>query len=487
MTLPTIKEFFVKVERILPNSFEMEKHFYPRVLNAQLHPLVSFFLNLSKEKLLMRYCHLNPGVDKDRLKEILDYCPKYIPWAGADLFHVATEKGNRHMVVIETNSCPSGQKSMPLFDEHQEQGGYRKLIENTFKRIMLKKRLPKGCLAVVYDKNYMEASGYAAALADVMNEPVLLAPFYEKDEQPPVRFDENKVMEIYDETGNWVPVRAAVRYVTQRPWSRIPVLSKTLVVNPILACLVGGRNKMVAAKAYDLFNAEIAESGLKIRVPETIRDVHKTEVPLWVKKFGGHAVVKNPYSNAGQGVYTIMNQQELDRFMEEDIPYHQLIVQSLIGNYEWSTNQTQGKFYHVGTMPNRQNNIYAADIRMMVSSSVEGLKPLAIYSRRARVPLVEKLEDSKESWDMLGTNLSVRREDGSWDSDTSRLMLMDRRDFNRLGVGLDDLIEGYLQTILAVQAIDRMAKTLINQNGKFRKKLFRSLNGDETLLKEIMT
>ena len=87
---------------------------------------------------------------------------------------------------------------------------------------------------------------------------------------------------------------------------------------------------------------------------------------------------------------------------------------------------------------------------------------------------------------MLGTNLSIRKEDGSWDSDTSRLLLVDRRDFNRLGVGLDDLIEGYLQTILAVQAIDRMAKNLINQNGKFRKKLFRSLDNDETLLNEIV-
>lgn len=474
-------------ECIQPNSFEMERHFYTRVLNAQLHPLVSFFLNLNQEKLLMRYCHLNPAVDKDCLKEILSYRPKYIPWAGADLFHVATEKGSRHMVVIETNSCPSGQKSMPLLDEHQEQGGYRKLIEHTFKPALNKrKRLPKGGLAVVYDKNYMEASGYAAALADVMKEPVLLVSFYDNDKDPDVRFDENNVMEVRDEKGEWVPIRAAFRYVTQRPWNRIPVLTKTMIVNPILACLVGGRNKMVAAKAYDLFNAEISGSGLKIRVPETIRDVHKTEVPLWVKKFGGHAVIKNPYSNAGQGVYTIMNEKELDEFMEKDLPYDQLIVQSLIGNYEWSTNQTQGKFYHVGTMPNRQNKIYAADIRMMVSSTTEGLKPMAIYSRRARTALAETLDDSKDSWEMLGTNLSIRKEDGSWDSDTSRLLLVDRRDFNRLGVGLDDLIEGYLQTILAVQAIDRMAKNLINQNGKFRKKLFRSLDNDKTLLNEIV-
>ena len=97
--------------------------------------------------------------------------------------------------------------------------------------------------------------------------------------------------------------------MTQRPWNRIPVITKTKILNPVLACLAGGRNKMVAAKAYDLYNTELEEAGMHIQTPETIWDVSANEVPLWVKKMGGHAVVKNPYSNAGQGVYTIMNQK----------------------------------------------------------------------------------------------------------------------------------------------------------------------------------
>lgn len=77
--------------------------------------------------------------------------------------------------------------------------------------------------------------------------------------------------------------------------------AKTLVLNPVVACLAGGRNKLVAAKAYDFFNAEYGPRGLNIRVPETREDVAKDEIPLWVKSMGGHAVVKVPYSNAGQG------------------------------------------------------------------------------------------------------------------------------------------------------------------------------------------
>ena len=41
----------------------------------------------------------------------------------------------------------------------------------------------------------------------------------------------------------WEHVRAAIRYVTQKPWNRIPPITRTLIYNPVLACLAGGRNK----------------------------------------------------------------------------------------------------------------------------------------------------------------------------------------------------------------------------------------------------
>jgi hypothetical protein len=86
---------------------------------------------------------------------------------------------------------------------------------------------------------------------------------------------------------------------------------------------------------------------------------------------------------------------------------------------------------------------------------------------------------------MLGTNLSLKNPDGSWGSDTNRLVLMDRRDFNKLGIGLDDLIEAYIQTVLSMVAIDKMSQTLFNKQGKFRMRLFKSLNDDMSLIDEI--
>lgn len=473
-------------EIISPGEFESHQHWYPKALNATIHPMVNFFLNLSRDRIVSRYCHLHPKVKADRLHEVLEYRCKYFLWAGADLLNVTSAGGRRQMVIIENNSCPSGQKSMPLVDDNQEQGSYRWLIEKTFKNY-LKERRPKvkGVLAVVYDKNPMEVSGYAAVIADVFQEPVYRASYYQDEKDPAVRFRE-QIMEVRDQQGEWHPVRAAFRYLTQRPWNRLPLHTKTRILNPTIACLAGGRNKLVAAKAYNLYNSELRGSGLRINLPETIWDVSKNEIPLWVSKMGGQAVIKVPYSNAGQGVFTIVSQAELDTFMESDYPYDRFIVQSLIGNYQWSSKGTKGRLYHVGTIPNAKGKTFVADLRMMISSTANGLRPLCVYARRAPKPLEDQLTDSSDSWEMLGTNLSVKSEDGQWDSDTTRLILMDRRDFNKLGIGMDDMIEAYIQTVLSTVAIDQMAQTLINKQGKFRMRLFKSLNDDEAFIREIL-
>lgn len=472
---------------ISPGSFVAEDHWYPKALNATIHPLVNFFLNLSPERIVNRYCHLNPKTDRGRLHKLLTYQCRYFLWGGADLMHATTAEGRRRMVVIENNSCPSGQKSMPLMDDNAEEGGYRRLVERTFAPILKRKSSQKaadGCVAVIYDKNPMEVTGYAAVIADVLEEEILLITDYFGADERNLKIEDGYLFALHK--GEWVKLRAVFRYLTQRPWTRLPMNCKTKIINPIIACLAGGRNKAVAAKAYDFFNGELSGSGLKIHTPETVKDVTKEEIPLWVKRWGGQAVVKIPYSNAGQGVFTITNEKELENFMKQEIDYERFIVQGLIGNYQWSSNTGGSKYYQVGMIPDRKGNTYVNDLRLMVSSTAEGIRPLACYSRRARLPLADELTDGADSWEMLGTNLSEKLGDNQWTSDVNRLILMDRRDFNRLGVGLDDLIEAYVQTVLSTIAIDQMAKQLYNQKGKFRKRLFRSLNDDPTLLNEIL-
>lgn len=472
-------------QRVPPGRFESLEHFYPQVLNAHIHPMVRYFFSLTRERLAKRYCHLHPEVAPEAVVAALTHTPTHMRWGGADLFYTTNERGQRSMVVIETNSSPSGQKSMPILSEESEQGGYRILLERAFLPLLRRRSVPReGGLAVLFDKNLMESSGYAAALADLTGEPVHLVPFHQDDEDPPARFVDG-VLEVRDETGQWLPMRGALKYVTQRPWTRIPPITRTAILNPTLVCLAGGRNKLLAAKAYDLYNGELEGTGLRIHTPETIWDVSRGEVPLWLERLGGIGVVKVPYSNAGQGVYTITTRAELDAFMAADHPYDRFIVQALIGNLGWTSRGRQGRLYHIGTVPDRHGDIYVADMRLMVGAGDDGFFPVALYARRARAPLAPAVEEGSQSWEMLGTNLSFKRDDGSWDTESKRLLLMDSRNFNRLGLGLDDLVEGYIQTVLSVTAIDRMAQQLLTSKGKFRRKFFGSINPDPALVDEI--
>ena len=229
-------------------------------------------------------------------------------------------------------------------------------------------------------------------------------------------------------------------------------------------------------------------SGISIHYPETIQDVAKKDVPKYVQSLGGKAVVKVPYGNAGQGVYTITKQEDLDEFMNEDTSYDAYIVQSLVGNHNWSSIVQDGQYFHLGTVPDKQGRIYAMDVRLQISYDFHKKcwQPLAAYSRRALDPLAENLTGKEDSWGMLGTNLSVKLEgQDNWTTDTSRLMLLDSRDFNKLGISVDDLIETFMQTVFASVAIDQMASKLQTEEG-FDMNLFRSINNDPQLLSEML-
>jgi len=137
-------------------------------------------------------------------------------------------------------------------------------------------------------------------------------------------------------------------------------------------------------------------------------------------------------------------------------------------------------------VPDRRGRLFFGDLRFSVGAGPDGFFPLAIYARRAHSPLADTLDPETPSWDMLGTKLSVQTADGTWTTEAQRLRLMDNRDFNRLGIGVDDLIEGYVQSVLSVTAIDHMARRLVTQKKRFRGKRFAALDPDPALLSELM-
>jgi hypothetical protein len=169
------------------------------------------------------------------------------------------------MIIVESNSCPSGQKSMPLIDENNKYGGYKLILEYCFKEIMdnkIDKNL--GDLAIIYDQNKMESAGFCAVLSELTKEKIWLVQYLE-DEDPSdtaCKWDDEGLLYVRDEKNIWHPIRACMRYVTQRPWKRIPFKTKTKLINPLVSCIAGGRNKIMAVHAYNALNDELKNSGL---------------------------------------------------------------------------------------------------------------------------------------------------------------------------------------------------------------------------------
>jgi hypothetical protein len=202
-----------------PGPFERSKHFYERSLKAKMHPIVKQFLELSTEERIQRYCELYPSVDRAKLTELLSYVPSHLFWAGVDLLNMQSGSDSlAAMTILETNSCPSGQKSVPRRNDTDE-GGYESLMRALLEAAAVfepAKEIAGGVLAAIYDKNVLEVSGYAKQLANLSGENVYLVELYDDDISPCARWNENGVLEVLSsETSIWLPVRAAFRYVTQ--------------------------------------------------------------------------------------------------------------------------------------------------------------------------------------------------------------------------------------------------------------------------------
>ncbi|HEY9857649.1 MAG TPA: hypothetical protein V6D05_18025 [Stenomitos sp.] len=460
---------------VAPGAFRKSQCYYPRVLPLRAHPIVAHFFGLSNRDLAHRYRQRHPAVAPDALEGILAYRSTYLAWAGSDLLHAIGQDGRPTMVVIETNSCPSGQKSMPALPFDHPSGGYRRLCETLWPGDP-----PEGGWAVVYDKNPMEAWGYAMTLADYVGHEVHLAEIHEHAANPSVRFRDG-VLEIREASGAWKAISVAMRYVTQRPWLQLPLATETCLRNPVIACLAGGRNKLMAHKAYQRLNQALAATGLCIRTPETVCDVPAADVPYWVEALGGQAVIKVPYSNAGQGIYIVTEPSDLGRFLSLSHRYELFIVQRLVAASPHASDGTD--LIQIGTVANERDERYVFDLRMMVGSGPQGFRPLAAYARRARTPVERGLDG--DAWRQYGTNLSYHDERGEWRTDDSRLIPLSEQEFETLGLDLDDLIEAYVQTVLATIAIDQLARALADPVAGIDLAAFAAMNDDPALLREL--
>ncbi|XP_078609161.1 uncharacterized protein LOC144880695 isoform X1 [Branchiostoma floridae x Branchiostoma japonicum] len=481
--LITVNHSNVMAYVIHPRESRPFSFLHPAMGEAKTHPTVTAFLQLDTEQIILRYCKEHKDVQPEALWKLLTHRPKHFRWAGADLFPGVTAAGQREMVVVEVNSESAGLKYMPHGGTGMD-SGYHKLMGETFRDTISSKCDPflsNKPLAVVLDKNQLENRAYATALADITKEPVyLVESFLNQPKEHNIRWT-GGIMEVRDEEDQWHAVRAAFRYVTQKPWTRIPLTTKTVVFNPISCDLAGGMNKLLAAVAYEDFNKQQGGTGLRIRTPRTFLRVTKAQIPTAVQALGGKAVIKVPYSNCGQGVYTVTSQKEVDALMSLDLRYEKFIVQALIGHKNWSSSQ----WHHACTLPDEEGREYIFDTRLMVHATPDGFRPLCIFSRRAHLPLPDTLDGTEDSWEYLGTNLSVKDAVGNWSNESERLLSVDNKPFETLKLNVDNLVDGFVQTVMATTAIDKMCCRLVRPDNSFDFEEFAVLTDDKKILEEI--
>ena len=117
----------------------------------------------------------------------------------------------------------------------------------------------------------MEARGYSLAIAQIMKMDVYLVEMPDKlgAENKYSRFskDNKNVLQIrLKEEGEWINVSACLRMLKSKPWNRITLPEKdcapcTQFINPLVIDLAGGKDKGLASKAYEFYNARNKSKG----------------------------------------------------------------------------------------------------------------------------------------------------------------------------------------------------------------------------------
>jgi hypothetical protein len=428
------------------------------------------YLNMSNKEIAENYSK-RKGIEQQAVMDLLNYKPKFFFNAGSDLMKV-TQNNETKMLVIEVNSVATGSMSFPTRDvEYYNQ--YEYIIENSFKPLI--KDIPEddGVLAVLNDANYLEAYTYAVIMARKMSENVYVVNLCEARHYNNYFRINDDYLEIFI-NNKWTKIRACYKYVQTKPWLMLPVQSKTFIYNSLLGCLAGGRNKAIAALAYSILNHELKDKGLKINHPKTFVNLSKEDV-LEKYKERGLGVAKGLYGNGGYDIYFLTSDKDLSFFKEHAMSNNKYIYQDLVGLKSWLKNGADNRYFHIGTnLPDRK----VFDLRMCIAYTKDGYRPSSMFSRTSKEALNENYDEINNFKNVLLTNI------GDALDLNNQIVILDDNGFKRLGLDFNDVIDGFIQTVLAAVAVDKMACRLM-EKGSFNFDLFIELNHDYQLYDEL--
>jgi hypothetical protein len=291
----------------------------------------------------------------------------------------------------------------------------------------------------------------------------------------------------------WVRIRGCVRHApSQRPWRGVPADTPTLLLHPLPACVAGGRasNRSIAVDAFAEHSAHAlaAGTGLAVRTPHAVAHVAWRDVAAWVAHLGGCACIKAPQrrpSGSGQrSTYMVTCDADLAAFQAAECApgahrgRQQYIVQALLGSEQHK---------HVGTVPDggKCGDVYAWSLHMTIAADAHagGFRAVALHGARARAPLTE---DSSSDGGGGGNAWRIMLDTTLDGDDDDRLMMADCRGFDAMGIGLDELVDAFVQACLAAVALDGMACRLAPGGVLSAPRLLSASNQDEELLSELL-
>lgn len=138
--------------------------------------------------------------------------------------------------------------------------------------------------------------------------------------------------------------------------------------------------------------------------------------------------------------------------------------------------------------------MYAYTVRIIACDSPTGFKTIAICCARAPAPFAKNGETAEIASDALLNKIKTVHEDDAYVSNIGtnpdseqRSFYVDDAGMKGMGIGMDDVVDGFMQTVYSTLAIDNMCKKLTMEDGELNMQLLKELNPDPQLLAEVVT
>lgn len=450
----TIENPFTKIYHPNQNA-EQSRLYFGHVKEANL---LKQFTQLNQDDIIRLYCENHDNTDPKQIKDFLNYKPEVFLWSGIDFMKVK-HKNKDTVAIIELNSPPSGSCFYPAIDSTHDAD--LKLME-AFAENIANINKEDGVLAILFQNFPMEKEILAIHLSNITNEEVYLVNLRQREVDQNYCIS-NEYIEIFDGK-SWLNIRAAFLIIPDDIYLCLPFQTKTFLSNSALSFIAGGINKNTAASAFNKMNQDLPDY-LQIKYPFTTNNLTKEECINLTNERDGIGVAKGAYGYGGKEVFFLLSEENKKEFIDSNVASKSFVYQDLIGFPHWFSFERDERVYQIGTKDN-----FVCDFRFIIAYTVtEGFKFISMFSRKSMKSFDCAFEDViRCPKEVLTTNLTslpdVYTETCYYHP---KILQMNDENVDLTNLTLNDLVEFYVQAVLATIACDKNAIELRGKYGDY--------------------